>query len=124
LWSLWRPGYPGLDQSVTESVMAGCMASIDLAALTGEMVLARQAEAELRGLAVTTSFGPAPALGDARLAERLIANLVDNAVRHNVVHGVIQVSTSTWAGRAVLSVSNTGPVIAPEHLAGLFQQKP
>jgi signal transduction histidine kinase len=94
---------------------------IDLAALTGEMVLARQPEAELRGLTVTTSFGPAPALGDARLAERLIANLADNAVRHNVAHGTVQISTGTWAGHAVLSVSNTGPVIAPEHLARLFQ---
>jgi len=84
-------------------------------------VLARQAEAELRGLTVKTTFCPAPALGDARLAERLIANLADNAMRHNVAHGTIQLSTGTWAGHAVLSVSNTGPVLAPEHLARLFQ---
>ena len=94
---------------------------VDLAALTGEIVLARRPEAELRGLTMTTSLGPAPALGDARLAERLVANLVDNALRHNVPHGAVQVSTATWAGHAVLSVSNTGPAVAPEHLARLFQ---
>ena len=50
-----------------------------------------------------------------------MANLVDNALRHNVPHGAVQVSTATWAGHAVLSVSNTGPAVAPEHLARLFQ---
>ena len=94
---------------------------IDLAALTAEIVLTRQPEAELRGLTIATSFAPAPALGDARLAERLVANLLDNAIRHNVAHGIVQVSTGTWAGHAVLSVSNTGPVIRPDHVARLFQ---
>ena len=94
---------------------------IDLAALTAEIVLTRQTEAELRGLTIATSFAPAPVLGDARLAERLVANLLDNAIRHNVAHGTVQVSTGTWAGHAVLSVSNTGPVIRPDHVAQLFQ---
>jgi signal transduction histidine kinase len=38
-----------------------------------------------------------------------------------VAHGIVQVSTGTWAGHAVLSVSNTGPVIHPDHVAQLFQ---
>ena len=88
---------------------------IDLAALTAEIVLTRQPEAELRGLTLATSFAPAPVLGDGRLAERLVANLLDNAIRHNVAHGIVRVSTGTWAGHAVLSVSNTGPVIHPDH---------
>jgi signal transduction histidine kinase len=94
---------------------------IDLAALTGEVALARQPEAELRGLTVSTSLGPAPALGDARLAERLVANLLDNAIRHNVAGGIVQVSTVIWAGHAVLSVSNTGPMLPPDQLPHLFQ---
>jgi signal transduction histidine kinase len=94
---------------------------IDLAAVTAEVALARQPEAGLRGLTISTSLGPAAALGDARLAERLVANLVDNALRHNVTRGTVQVSTATWAGRAVLSVSNTGPVIPPGQLTRLFQ---
>jgi signal transduction histidine kinase len=93
---------------------------IDLAALAAEVALARQQEAELRGLRISTSLGPAPALGDGRLAERLVANLVDNAVRHNVACGLVEISTATWAGHAVLSVSNTGPVIPPDHLRRLF----
>jgi signal transduction histidine kinase len=94
---------------------------VDLAAVTADVALARRPEAELRGLTISTSLGPAPALGDARLAERLVANLVDNALRHNVAHGIVEVSTATWAGHSVLSVSNTGPVIPPDQLARLFR---
>jgi signal transduction histidine kinase len=56
-----------------------------------------------------------------RLAERLVANLVDNAMRHNVACGAIEVTTATRDDRAVLSVSNTGPAIAREEVSRLFQ---
>ena len=75
----------------------------------------------MRGLTLTTSLGPSFAVGDARLAERLVANLIDNAIRHNVDHGSVHVSTGIWAGRAVLSVSNTGPAVRPDQLPQLFQ---
>ena len=94
---------------------------IDLTAITDQVVLAGRPAAELRGLTVATGLGPAPALGDARLAERLAANLIDNAVRHNVAHGVVDVGTGSWAHHAVLSVSNTGPVIPSAEVGRLFQ---
>ncbi len=96
-------------------------APIDLAAITDEVALARRTEAELRGLTVATTLGSASALGDARLAERLVANLLDNAMRHNVANGTVEVSTGTWTGHAVLSVSNTGPLIPPDDVGRLFQ---
>ena len=94
---------------------------VDLAAITGEVVLTRRPEARSHGLTVATRLAPAPALGDARLAERLVANLVDNAVRHNVAHGAVEVTTATRDGHAVLSVSNTGPVTVREEVSRLFQ---
>jgi signal transduction histidine kinase len=94
---------------------------IDLAAIAGEVLEARRPEAELRGLTVAANLQPAPTLGDARLAERLAANLVDNAMRHNVAHGTIQVTTGTRAGHAVLAVRNTGPLIPPDQVPRLFQ---
>src|SRR5712692_7779112 len=94
---------------------------VDLAAITAEVVLARRPAAELRGLKVATGLRPAAALGDARLTERLVANLVDNAVRHNVAHGVIEVTTGTWTAHAVLAVSSTGPLIPPDEVGRLFQ---
>jgi K+-sensing histidine kinase KdpD len=53
--------------------------------------------------------------GDTVLAERLIANLVDNAARSNTACGDIWISTRTAAGRSELTVANTGPVISPAH---------
>lgn len=94
---------------------------LDLAAVTGAAVSATEAEAQDRGVRVNASLGSAPVLGDQRLAERLAANLVDNAVRHNVPGGWVEVATAIRSGRSVLSVSNTGPVIAPEQVERLFQ---
>ena len=62
-----------------------------------------------RNLTLHAALGPAPAVGSPRLAERLVANLVDNALRHNVPGGRVEVSTGTRDCRAVVSVANTGP---------------
>jgi signal transduction histidine kinase len=94
---------------------------IDLAAITATALATTHTDAHSRGIKVNASLGPAPALGDQRLAERLAANLADNAVRHNTPGGWVEVATGTRAGRSVLSVSNTGPVIPPEQVETLFQ---
>jgi signal transduction histidine kinase len=59
--------------------------------------------------------------GDADLLERLAANLISNAVCHNVIGGLIEVETHAASGRAVLRVANTGPLIPPAELQRLFQ---
>src|SRR5260221_4120362 len=94
---------------------------LDLAAVSEEAVQASEAGAQSRGLRVHSALPEAPALGDLRLAERLVAHLVDNAVRHNVPGGWIQSLNRIREGRALLSVANTGPVIPPEKVDLLFQ---
>jgi signal transduction histidine kinase len=94
---------------------------LDLAVVTGAALAATGPEAHSRGVRVNASLSAAPALGDQRLAERLAANLVDNAVRHNVPRGRVEVATGIRSGRSVLSVFNTGPVIPPEQVESLFQ---
>ena len=64
---------------------------------------------------------PAVISGDPVLAERLIANLVDNAVRYNVAGGDIWISTGTTAGGSQLTVANTGPVVSPADADRIFQ---
>jgi signal transduction histidine kinase len=95
--------------------------TLDLAAVTGAAMSATEADAAELGVRVNASLGSAPSQGDQRLAERLAANLVDNAVRHNVPGGRVEVATGVRSGRSVLSVSNTGPVIAPDQVERLFQ---
>jgi signal transduction histidine kinase len=93
----------------------------DLANLTGEVLLARRSEVERRGLHLQAKLEHATTSGDRRLVERLVANLVDNAARHNVPDGHVKVVAGTKAGRVHLSVANTGPKIPPAEVDRLFQ---
>jgi signal transduction histidine kinase len=98
-----------------------CREPLDLRAITDAVLDARRAEAGSRDLRVDADLAPATALGDPRLAERLVANLVDNAVHHNTPGGRVAVETATTGGRATVTVTNTGPVIPPHQLDRLFQ---
>jgi signal transduction histidine kinase len=93
----------------------------DLATVTATMLHARRREAERRGLYVHATLEPAATTGDPRLAERLVANLLDNALRYNQPHGRIDVTTGARAGKAVLSVANSGTQIPPEEVERLFR---
>jgi signal transduction histidine kinase len=93
----------------------------DLAEVTAKATNDRRAEAGRRGLHLFTTLTVAPVTGDPSLAESLVANLLDNAVRHNMPGGRVDVETTMRDGRAVLRVSNTGPVIPPYELNRLFQ---
>jgi signal transduction histidine kinase len=93
----------------------------DLAAVTGEVLSARYPEAERRGLHIDASLATAVSTGDRQLAQRLVANLTDNALRHNIVGGWIDVTTGIRAGRSVLWVANSGPLIPQEEVSRLFQ---
>ena len=93
----------------------------DLATLARHVLLTRQADAHGRQLDIHPALAPAPAAGDPRLAERLIANLVDNALRHNAPRGYIEVVTGIRDSRAVLSVINTGPLVPAEAIGRLLQ---
>ncbi|QJW35526.1 sensor histidine kinase [Cellulosimicrobium protaetiae] len=74
------------------------------------------------GVRVEASCDEAPTSGDPLLLEQLVRNLVENAVRHNLPHGWVRVTTrSDAAGDAVLEVANSGPPVAPDDLAGLFE---
>jgi signal transduction histidine kinase len=93
----------------------------DLGAVAADALAARRDEAQARGLTVTADLGAAPALGDPRLAERLVANLADNAIRYNGPGGLVEITAGRRGDRAFLAVTNTGPVIPPDQLGRLFQ---
>ncbi|GAA1543185.1 ATP-binding protein [Dactylosporangium maewongense] len=81
-------------------------------------------EAVAADLTVTTDLRPAPALGDPALLDQLVRNLVDNAVRHNVPGGWVDVTTGgpgAPGGPAVVVVRNSGPAIPPAEVDRLFE---
>jgi signal transduction histidine kinase len=72
---------------------------------------------------VHTERDEAPTTGNPVLLERLVQNLVDNGVRHNIpADGWVRVTAGTRAdGAAVLRVSNTGPVVPRYDIPSLFE---
>jgi signal transduction histidine kinase len=94
---------------------------LDLADITGAVLENRSGDAGRRGLRITSAIETAPIDGDARLAERLVVNLVDNAIRHNADHGEIVVSTGRRLGGSFLSVANTGPEVPADQVGRLFE---
>lgn len=96
---------------------------IDLAALVGSGLDAIRAETAARGLRVRVHHGGSPAaVGDPVLLERVAANLLENAVRHNVHAGWVEVCVTTTAdGWAELRVASSGPEIAADRVAELFE---
>ena len=93
----------------------------DLSDLARKALDSARLEADARGVRISTRIAPAPSAGDPALAGRLVANLVDNAVHHNVTGGHVEVATEARAGRAFVSVVNTGPVIPPQQVGRLFE---
>ncbi len=93
----------------------------DLGAVTARAVAVHRAAADDRALQVGVSLGSAVVAGDPDLAERMAANLVDNAIRHNVPGGRLDVRTQTRNACAVLTVANTGPPVPDDQVSRLFQ---
>jgi signal transduction histidine kinase len=94
---------------------------VDLAAVAGAALTFSRPGMTRLGLHVHTAIGPATIDGDPLLVQQLVGNLIDNAVRHNVPGGDVQVATGTSGGRAVVSVTNSGQVIAAAEVDRLFQ---
>jgi len=94
---------------------------LDLSGIAQQALLTPRPEIERLGLEIETALAPAPTAGDPALTERLVANLIDNAVRYNHAGGRVVIATGTERGHATLSVANTGRLIAPEEIDRLFE---
>jgi signal transduction histidine kinase len=94
---------------------------LDLADTATKVVASRRQDADRRGVQVHATVERAPAAGDPDLIERLVVNLLDNAVRHNTPGGWVKISTTTAANQGTIRVSNSGPMIPPDELEALFQ---
>jgi signal transduction histidine kinase len=93
----------------------------DLAEVTAASLLTAGPQISRQHLRVQASLSPAPVLGDPDLIGRLTANLLDNAVQHNIRGGTVEIATGMADGRAVLSVASSGPVIPPADLDRLLR---
>lgn len=95
--------------------------AVELSEVATRVLNSPPPELDRLGLDVDRRLMPVRVPGDPRLLERLVANLFDNAVRHNVAGGRVEVATGWRDGEASLSVTNTGPVVPPSEVERLFQ---
>ncbi|MDE3132775.1 MAG: HAMP domain-containing protein [Acidobacteriota bacterium] len=93
--------------------------SVDLAAVAADALLAR--EARLGGISVESVLEPTVVVGDQALLERLVGNLVENAIVHNGGERWIRIFTLEGDGVPVLRIANSGQVVAADDVEQLFE---
>jgi signal transduction histidine kinase len=94
---------------------------VDLTAVVTEVINAHEPSAAARQLQVGAALGDASVLGDVRLIQRLVSNLVDNAVRYNFTGGRVDVTLTAAAAETTLTVTNTGPPVPPDQVSRLLE---
>jgi heavy metal sensor kinase len=96
---------------------------VELGALARQAIEVFRAIAQGKAVRIDVSAnGPVWVRGNHRLLERLVANLVDNAVKHTPSNGVVTVVMDRRGDEARLTVRDTGPGIPPDELPHLFEQ--
>ncbi|MEV1293452.1 HAMP domain-containing sensor histidine kinase [Pseudonocardia sp. NPDC049635] len=93
---------------------------VDLAPMLADELAAVAPDASARALTVRCDPRPAVVAGNEALLRRLVANLLENAVRHNRDGGWIEASCEAGAA-VVLRVVSSGPQLAPDQVAELFE---
>jgi signal transduction histidine kinase len=94
---------------------------VDLATAAEDALDAVGEQARAAGVSVESELHWAEVTGNRVLLERLVANVVENAVVHNVESGWVRVRTRFEDGHAVLEVANSGPVVPADVLPHLFE---
>lgn len=105
----------------TDGMGIGVVEPVDLAAVVPIAWRAVLGEAERRGLRTTFVCEPARVVGDPALLERVAGNLLENAVRHNVDGGWIDVRTGAAPDLVTLRVSSSGALVDPDRVEELFE---
>jgi two-component system, OmpR family, sensor histidine kinase VanS len=95
---------------------------VDLSLIAEEATETLLPLAEKRGLAIETSGDATPAIGSHALLLQMTANLVHNAIVHNLPEqGTVWVTTGVHPKSAVLTVENTGEKLTPQLVATLAE---
>jgi signal transduction histidine kinase len=94
---------------------------VDLATAAEDAVEAAAPRIRRLGLHVDMALEPAPTTGNRLLLERMVGNLVDNAVRHNNDGGWVRIRAGTSGGRARFTIANSGPVLPGALVPSLFE---
>ena len=94
---------------------------VDLADLVGEIATSATQRAAAQQVELRTNLLAAPIVGDPTLLDRMIANLVDNAIRYNQPGGHVTITTDHADSHTMLHIANTGRPVDPDQADRLFE---
>jgi two-component system phosphate regulon sensor histidine kinase PhoR len=97
---------------------------LDIARLVRDTVARLLPQAERAGVSLTVEVkeGPPPVSADAEMLERVVVNLVSNAIKFTPPGGAVRVWAAPEDGSVRVSVSDTGVGILPEDLPRIFER--
>ncbi|HEV2998060.1 MAG TPA: HAMP domain-containing sensor histidine kinase, partial [Solirubrobacteraceae bacterium] len=97
--------------------------AVPLAELIHETLLAMRAEADARGVELDADLDRdlAPARANPEKLQRVLANLLQNAIRHTPADGSVLVLAEQVEDRIEIEVADTGEGIAPEERPRIFE---
>ena len=99
----------------------GSAEPLDLATAAEDALDALEGPVRAEGLRVDADLAEAEVAGSRALLERMVGNLIENAVRHNVANGWVRVRTGSVDQRAFLEVANSGPLVPHDSVDALFE---
>lgn len=108
-----------------ESSTSMAFADIDIAAMIAGTSAAVSERYRTKQVTLSTHLPSTqlpPLWGDAQRLAQVLANLLDNALRHTPPHGQVNVYANTDGHRLLLRVTDTGEGIAAEHLPHVFER--
>ncbi|WP_305094093.1 HAMP domain-containing sensor histidine kinase [Prescottella sp. R16] len=116
----------GLTEALLELADVGTATAVadtvDLASTVADELADHSEESAGRSLRIRTELRPARTVGNRALLTQLVANLVQNAVRHNVAGGELAVRTGPEdGGTVVLETENDGDAFTPEQASRLHE---
>ncbi|WP_017572626.1 sensor histidine kinase [Nocardiopsis halotolerans] len=96
-------------------------ARVDLGEVAGTVLSQLGGELSDSGLSLRQDLRPATVVGDPVLLERLVANLVENALKYNVEEGEVTIRSGMYEDMPAVQVENSGKVIPAYEIEGLFE---
>lgn len=95
---------------------------VDLYELSEEIVSRLQERADQKGITMTLSGQPTQVMTVRKIADEVIYNLCDNAIKYNQPQGTVEISVEPGAEQVRLSVRDTGIGISPADQRRVFER--
>jgi two-component system OmpR family sensor kinase len=97
------------------------LAPVDMGEVIAEVSRAHEAVAKAKNIAIDVRLEASTALGRRRDMERLLGNLVENAVRHAPEGGRVEIAVRKQDALIEIAVADDGPGIAEEDRERIFE---